>query len=170
VLTGVPEVGQTLSVAPGTYEPADATPTYTWMRNGTAISGGTNVSYVCGPDDLGAQLSVQVDLNKPDMQGASHLLAAPAAVTAAVVVAIRAIGQAGAARVRVRVSPVGLDVPPPGRVVVRLRKREVIANLVDGRAVVRFARLRPGTARVEASYLGSGPFKPSAAVGEVALG
>jgi len=62
--TRPPRVGDTLTVAPGTVDPSDATAAYTWLRDGQVVPGKTGDSYAVGPDDLGHQISVRVDLTR----------------------------------------------------------------------------------------------------------
>jgi Concanavalin A-like lectin/glucanases superfamily/Domain of unknown function (DUF2341) len=58
-ISGTVQVGQSVSVSPGTWSPS-ATPSYQWLLNGTAISGATSNSYTITTADAGGQLSVQV--------------------------------------------------------------------------------------------------------------
>ena len=61
VLSGTPEVGETVTSTPGTWQ--GVTPfTYTrrWMRDGATIEGVTTASYDLVEDDDGAMISVEV--------------------------------------------------------------------------------------------------------------
>jgi bacillolysin len=60
VASGTPQVGQTLTVAPGTWDAAGASFTYQWLSNGTPVAGATGTTFAVTPADLGAQLSARV--------------------------------------------------------------------------------------------------------------
>ncbi|WP_372729262.1 DUF3152 domain-containing protein [Nocardioides sp.] len=49
-----------LRARPGTWEPAEVTHTYAWLRNDRPIAGATGASYRLGLDDLGARIAVVV--------------------------------------------------------------------------------------------------------------
>ena len=58
-ITGTAEVGQTLTVVPGTWTGYPTpTKTYQWKRNGTPIGGATGTTYVCVAADGGQALTV----------------------------------------------------------------------------------------------------------------
>ena len=61
VLTGTPNVGQTLSVSTGTAT-GSGTVTYArqWLRDGVAISGATGATYVAQMADDGTTVTVRV--------------------------------------------------------------------------------------------------------------
>jgi fibronectin type III domain protein/NHL repeat-containing protein len=59
-LTGTPEVGDTLTADPGTWQGTSLTYSYQWLRDGIAVSGATNTTYVPTSNDVGHQFSVQV--------------------------------------------------------------------------------------------------------------
>lgn len=59
-VSGTPAVGATLTVAPGAWTPATAILKYTWLRDGTTISGAGAATYTLTPADLGTQISVRV--------------------------------------------------------------------------------------------------------------
>jgi hypothetical protein len=52
--------GETLTANPGSWSPGGVTLSYQWLRNGTAISGATDATYVVTTDDAGAEISVRV--------------------------------------------------------------------------------------------------------------
>lgn len=163
-LSGTPLVGQSLTVIPGVYEPADAGLTYTWMRDGVAIPGATGTSYVCMPGDFGAELSVRIDASRPPRGTAAQTLAAPAPVSALPVLTIKTRGRAGRATVRVRViAPVGVNVIASGEVVVRIGRHEQKVDVVDGLGIARFVAVRRGTRRVSVRYLGANGLSPASA-------
>lgn len=59
-ISGTVEVGKTLTVFPGTWEPAPVEFEYQWYRAGIRISDAFDPEYLVGPEDLGHRLSVEV--------------------------------------------------------------------------------------------------------------
>lgn len=60
IISGVAEVGSTLSATTGTWAPTPSSFSYQWLRGGEAISGATSSAYVLGVDDLDQKVSVRV--------------------------------------------------------------------------------------------------------------
>jgi hypothetical protein len=58
-ISGTAQVGETLTVAPGTWTPTPAL-AYQWYRNGTAITGATGAAYTAEGTDQSATLKVVV--------------------------------------------------------------------------------------------------------------
>ena len=81
VITGTPQQGQTLIVAPGTWSPAAISYTYQWQRSTdggatwTPISGATGTAYTASTADLGAKLRVLVTAS--NQYGANSATTAP---------------------------------------------------------------------------------------------
>jgi uncharacterized protein YjbI with pentapeptide repeats len=63
-VTGVSQVGQALTSAPGTWD-SGVTLTYQWLRDGVAISGATKDTFLLTADDNTKQISVEVTGTKP---------------------------------------------------------------------------------------------------------
>ena len=63
-ISGSAKVGNTLTVATGTWQPAPVALTYQWLRDGVAISGATASSYTLVAADSGKSISVQVTGSK----------------------------------------------------------------------------------------------------------
>lgn len=59
-ISGAATIGHTLTAVPGAWAPSPVTLTYQWYRNGTAISGATNPTYLVSVADFHAQLKVAV--------------------------------------------------------------------------------------------------------------
>lgn len=59
-LTGTLEVGQTLSLSNGTWNPAATSYNYRYTRNGNVISGATSNTYLLVNDDQGTTIAAQV--------------------------------------------------------------------------------------------------------------
>jgi hypothetical protein len=79
-ITGTVDIGQTLTVTPGTWSNNDVTLTYQWQRcdatgaNCVAVPGATTATYVVSSDDAGATLNV--------VETATDRFGAPAATSA----------------------------------------------------------------------------------------
>ncbi|WEO77971.1 carboxypeptidase regulatory-like domain-containing protein [Cryobacterium sp. SO2] len=63
-ITGVRQVGNTLTATPGTWAPAPVTLAYQWLRAGVAIPGATASTYPLVAADAGAALTVSVTGSK----------------------------------------------------------------------------------------------------------
>ena len=57
-ISGSGRVGQTLTASAGEWAPAPVTVNYQWKRDGAAISGATNSSYVLASEDAGTAITV----------------------------------------------------------------------------------------------------------------
>ncbi|MEI7056261.1 carboxypeptidase regulatory-like domain-containing protein [Nocardioides sp. CCNWLW239] len=64
IVTGTPQVGETLSAYPGVWSAEGATFTYQWRRDGSPVEGATEATYALGAADLGSVLSVEVSATK----------------------------------------------------------------------------------------------------------
>lgn len=62
---GLRVVGQTLTSELGTWDPAVTGFAYQWLRNGTAIAGAQQASYVLQSADIGALIGMQVTATAP---------------------------------------------------------------------------------------------------------
>ncbi len=63
-ITGTPEVGQTLTAVPGTWDPNDVDLAYQWLRDGVEIDGATGTTYAVVAGDLGGEITVKVTGSK----------------------------------------------------------------------------------------------------------
>jgi sugar lactone lactonase YvrE len=77
-ITGTSVVGDTLTADPGTWQGTSLTYAYQWLRDGVAILGATNATYVPTGDDTGHALSIRATASN-DVGSAS---ATSASVTA----------------------------------------------------------------------------------------
>lgn len=170
-LSGVPEVGQTLTASPGRFDASGASVTYVWLRDGQVIPGATGRTYVVSGADFRAQLAVQITAVADGRFPVNQVIPASGPIVAQprVRLVARTIGRR--ARVVVTVlAPEGVTATPAGDVVVRLGNRVKVRTLVDGAATVRFLRLRSGVKTVTASYGGGAGFKPASTSTSVAVG
>jgi hypothetical protein len=153
-VSGVAQVGRTLSATTGTWTaPTGTTYVTSWLRNGAVV--GSGASYVVRPADAGAVLQARVTATfgqavVPALTGTRTVPRLTSAVTAR-----GASKSAGKVRIKVRVTAPGLT--PTGTVDVR-RGRKVVARdvaLVGGRAVVVLKKQPEGRARYRVDYDGS---------------
>jgi hypothetical protein len=157
-LTGVPELGRTLSVVGGRYSPSDASVSYTWLRGGRSIPHADRATYAVRPADAGHLISVEVVARKPGLRPARRRLwsSARAKAPATVRVVPHPRGD-GRLRVDVHVTSADGVVVPRGEVVVRVADRRAVVQLDDGHGVAQFGRshrLKPGRYRVRVRYAG----------------
>jgi len=82
-VSGTAKVGETLTADSGTWGPAPVDLAYQWLRNGSAIPGATQATYLLTVDEVGASVSVMVTGTKPGYEPASATSAATQAVVAA---------------------------------------------------------------------------------------
>ncbi len=153
---GGPRIGQTLTVAPGTVDPADATAAYTWLRDGTPIAGATADSYQLTADDVGARLSLQVALTRDGYKPLTVTTDPTAQVLTVPTLAVRTVGRPQRAVVVVNLTAPGLD-RVTGSLLVRVGKHRQTVDLVRrGHARLVVTGLRPGTRPVVVRYAGDG--------------
>jgi hypothetical protein len=103
-VTGTAAVGETLSCSNGTWSAAPTTFAFQWNRNGTAIGGATNQTYVVSTTDRGDSLTCTVTASNGFGQGAPATSAA---------VSVPAAPGAPSAPLNV-VTPVVSGTPTPG--------------------------------------------------------
>ncbi len=144
-------------MAPGSYLPADADVSYTWLRDGKAVGTGRNL--LLGVHDVGERISLRVDLSHPGYRDRSLLLQTDHRVTTTPELDVKADGKPGRAVVRIRVTAPGVDTAP-GRVIVKIGKRQVSGRLVDGRLRLVLDDLEPGTRTVKVRYSGTQIVRP----------
>jgi surface antigen len=133
-ITGRPSIGVPLQ-AQGAFTPADATPSYQWLRAGQPIAGATGATYTPTAADLGHRLSVQVSVNRTNYIAASGSAATSQPVRTPVHVEMHSLGIKGGAVVRIRVTAPGLR-PVPGSVLVRVGTERRTVVLTNGTAKV----------------------------------
>lgn len=64
-VSGMPQVGQTLTAAPGTWAPDPVELSYQWLANGQPIAGATGPTLALAAAQEGAQISVRVTGSRP---------------------------------------------------------------------------------------------------------
>lgn len=166
-LTGRPIIGRSLTVVPGVVMPADAVPSYAWLRNGGAIPGATLATYAPIAEDVGTQLSVRVTHTRSGYLTTVEELTAAELTRAASTTTVRPRGRVGRALISVTVAPVGLAAPATGNVLVRVNRREKTVTLTNGKATARFVAFSKGRYDVLAKYAGDATLLPSRAADTV---
>lgn len=152
-ITGTNRVGYQLNAVPGTYEPADVTAAYQWLRDGVPIPGATRSRYVQTVADVGATISVRATLTRP-----RYVPLAVDAVTARTqavpTLKVATSGGRGKANVAVRVTVPGVT-PVAGWVEVTIGRHVRKAQLVDGLVRVTIDDLAVGSKNVKVYFRGS---------------
>ena len=90
-------MGRRLTLTPGTFDPADADVTYTWLRNGKPVAGVTGRTYDLAVADVGRQISVQVNLRHTGYRNRTLTMAADGVVTTVPSLRVVATGRPGRA-------------------------------------------------------------------------
>jgi surface antigen len=155
VMTGAAEPGQTLTVDPGVYRPADATIAVQWLRGGVPVPGAVGTTYRLGVADLGAHIVPRITVSR-----AGYVTTMPVAPVSK---RVRATPRIKIERVRLkhgvrlRISVLSRFVPQvEGAVLVRVQggfKQQVV--LRHGVARLRVSDLPPGKRVLKVRYLGS---------------
>lgn len=153
-LTGKLRVGETLTVVPGSYRPADATVTYTWLRDGEVIAGQDGKDHTLTGADLGQEVSVRVDLTHPGYQDHTVELPARRAVTTRPTLEVDATGMVRKAVVKLRLTAPGVE-QVTGPANVRIDGRTVTGVVEDGRLRLVVRDLDPGRHAVRVTYDGT---------------
>ena len=160
-LAGLERFGRTLTVTPGTFEPADATIGYTWLRDGDPIAGATGPSYELGGADVGSHVSVRVDLSRTSYRSTSQAVRGDWPVMTRPVLRVKPASTPRRAVVVVRVAAPGVA-RPVGTVAVSIGAKRLAAEVVDGKVRVVIAGLVPGWKKVRVRYSGGGAALPAA--------
>jgi surface antigen len=154
-LSGSPTLGGRLEVVPGTFSPSGGTTmSYTWLRNGHAISGATGTSYVPGLADVGKRISVRVLLSHQGYTDKTVVAADKGPIRTRPTLSVWTEGRPHRAVVRLKVTAPGVDTPG-GRASVRIGRDSVTGRLEDGRLRVVIDDVDPGLRTVRVHYEGT---------------
>ncbi|GAA0970899.1 hypothetical protein ENKNEFLB_03392 [Nocardioides aquaticus] len=158
---GTPQVGEELAVDPGSFAPAQAEVRYRWLRDGARIKGvrGAAATYPVRARDVGAWLSVEVELVRAGYRPTTQLVEVERAVRATPSLEVVATGRAREAVVTLALSAPGVEVPT-GQALVTIRGREVPVTVEAGVARVVVAPLKAGERVVRVDFLGSDLIAP----------
>ena len=166
-VTGTPELGETLTVSDGEWDLEDLTFGYQWLRDGEAIEGATEATYVVTEDDLGTELAAEVTASKDgheDGSATSEGVAVPdepeevepvESVTKARLLG-KLVKQGDRGQVKVKVTS-GAESAPTGTVTVTAGKKSVEVDLTEadnGTLKIRLPKLKPGKHEVSVEYSG----------------
>lgn len=166
-ITGTPELGETLTVSDGEWDLGDLTFGYQWLRDGEAIGGATEATYVVTEDDLGTELAAEVTASKDgheDGSATSEKVAVPdepevvepvESVTKARLLG-KKVKQGNRGQVKVKVTS-GAESVPTGTIMVTAGKKSVEVELTEadnGTLKIRLPKLKPGKHEVSVEYSG----------------
>lgn len=166
-VTGTPELGETLTVSDGEWDLEDLTFGYQWLRDGEAIEGATEATYVVTEDDLGTELAAEVTASKDgheDGSATSEGVAVPdepevvepvESVTKARLLG-RKVKQGNRGQVKVKITSAA-ESAPTGTVTVTAGKKSVEVDLTEadnGTLKIRLPKLKPGKHEVSVDYSG----------------
>jgi len=153
VIAGATRVGATLSVSTGVWNKTGVTYSYSWLRNGKAISGAVKNKYKVTAADAGTSLSVRVQATKPGFKAGTALSLSTATVAK---VSPKITGKASRTSLAVTVSYPGLSTIA-GSVSVFNGKTVVKTgvHLVKGKATVSLSSLKKGTHSLRVSFFGN---------------
>ncbi|MSY86276.1 MAG: hypothetical protein F2693_16385 [Actinobacteria bacterium] len=167
LVTGTPEVGESLNVSNGTWDLDELTFAYQWLRDGEPIEGATAATYVVTEGDRGAELTARVTATKAGHEDGSALASGltvpdeeepvePAASTTKATLLGEKVEQGERGQVRVKVTSEGESVPT-GTLTVTAGRKSVEVELTEadnGKVKVTLPKLKPGKYEVSVSYSG----------------
>lgn len=155
VVTGTPKPGQTLTVSPGAYRPADSVVAIQWLRDGQPVLNATGPTYQLTALDLGARISSSVTVTRAGY--ATQTLTTPVTVRVKVTPRIKIERFRLKHAVRLRITVAAALVPTvDGSITVRVQGgfRQTVA-LHHGIARLRVADLPKGKRALKIVYYGS---------------
>ena len=154
-LLGTVELGQTLTVQAGGYQPTDATVEYQWLRDGAPIEGADESDYKVTNLDLGARISARVTLSRAGYTTTSVDSPATGVVKTTPRIGVRLERIRHRIRVVVTVTAPGVETVS-GPVTVRIADvaKEVVLR-PNGTAGVTLRGMEPGVRTLTVRYAGS---------------
>ncbi|WP_323792871.1 hypothetical protein, partial [Nocardioides sp.] len=156
--------GAQLAVEPGTTDPEDVTTTYAWLRDGIAIEGALEPTYLPTEADVGHAISAQITMAKPRYRSIVRTFDF-ARTTTPSTVGVRTSGRKRKAVVRVRVAAPGTTPSGPVRVKVGRTKEQGVLD--NGFVRVVLDGLKPGERTVKVVFAGDGIAQRSRGVAAV---
>ncbi len=161
-ITGAPELGETLTVSDGEWDMEDLTFGYQWLRDGEAIEGATEATYVLAEDDLGTELAAEVTASKDGhedgtatAEGVLVSLLPVDSVTKARLLG-KKVKEGNRGQVKVKVTS-GAESAPTGTITVTAGRKSVEVELSEadnGTLKIRLPKLKPGKHEVSVEYSG----------------
>ncbi len=166
-VTGTATLNRTLQATPGTWDPADVTTTFQWLRDGEPIQGATSQTYRVQRADLGRVLSVRVTATSPEtgLSATADSAGVAAVVSSRTQVTVSPwVGRTSDTyKVTVVVRPAG-GPAAQGDVTVNVAGKAYTATLTDGRATITLDKQSRGAKVVRVTYGGSATVQASSAV------
>ncbi|MGZ5418171.1 MAG: CHAP domain-containing protein [Nocardioides sp.] len=169
LLSGAPRLGQTLTVDPGTFVPADAAVSLEWLRAGVPVEGATGPSYLLTPADLGSRLQARVTFTKPGYTTVQTRSTRSRLVKTVPVVKAAAAPAKGRVGLAVTVSAPGVD-PVEGIVQVK-HSGKVLKELTlrDGTATTTLRGPDAGKHTIKVKYVATRTVAGAALIREVRI-
>ncbi|MCT2085496.1 S8 family serine peptidase [Microbacterium enclense] len=157
-VTGTAKLGRTLTATPGTWDPAEVTTTFQWLRAGEPIEGATASTYRVKREDVGAVLSVRVTATSPatGLTGRADSAGVPVVAASFTTVTVNPwVGRSSdtytlTVKVRSLIGPT-----PTGEVTVTVAGKPYTATLEGGRATITLDPQTRGLRIVTAEYAGT---------------
>ena len=170
VISGQPDVGQTLTASSGEWSGEGITYSYQWLRDGEPIRRATSAEYRVSAADQSAQLSVQVTAVNAD--GQATATSTPVVVRWATVSIVTAkpvvVTSAGkSVTVTIKVLPGKADAS--GDISLTVAGRTLTGTVTDGVATIETGALPRGVHPIVTTYAGSDTAAPSRGVGLVVV-
>ena len=157
-ITGTLALGETLTVDPGVYQPADGEVAVQWLRRGKEIPGATDPTYQLTADDLGARIAARITVSRAGYVTASF--DAPSTTVLRSTPRLRVHRQRGPHQLLVTVTLKAPGVSEvTGPVVVRIGRMRQQATLSGGTATLTLVDPPTGERSMRVRYLGSGTVK-----------
>ena len=174
VLSGVTQLGETLTVDTGAYQPDEAQASFSWLRGEDSIPGEVLPSYVLRAEDVGTTVGCVMSLTLDGAEPVVQRLVPAGPVTATPKLQVLTSSRRRVVRVAVTATaPDGVSAIPTGQLRVVVGERAKVIDLADGRAQARFGRRRRlalGTHDVLVDYQGDGSFVAAEWSGSVRIG
>ncbi len=167
-ITGTPLAGETLEVDPGRFSPARSEVRYTWLRDGDVLPRQREATYTLRESDVGAWMSVRVDLLRDGYQRTSQTVEAARPVQTTPTLRLRTLGRAQRAVVVLDLTAPGVT-EPAGSAEIRVGGQSATVPVEAGRAREVIRGLRPGERTVVVRWLGSDLVLPAETTGTVTV-
>ena len=163
-IAGTPELGETLTVSDGEWDLEDLTFGYQWLRDGEAIEGATEATYVVTEDDLGTELAAEVTASKDGHEDGSAVsdvvtvLEEPEPVESTTKARLlgKKVKEGNRGQVKVKVTSEA-ESAPTGTITVTAGTKSVEVELSEadnGMVKIRLPKLKPGKHEVDVEYSG----------------
>lgn len=161
-ISGLPEVGRTLTASPGSWTAPEADYTFTWMRDGQPIA--TGQQYVVQVADIGSRLTVAVVATAAGYAEGTASAATPAPVarlssTTSATLSTKRVQQGRKAKITIILRAAGAS--RTGQVRIYDGQRVLKTLSVAGQRTVKLPKLGVGKHRIRVSYVGSKTTAPS---------